>query len=347
VRWERAEDDPQQSLFPGALDGDDVLDRQPGTGQFEGLELMHVRTKKIINEVPRSSRMPFRYTVNVYRGCTHACTYCFARPTHAYLDLNIAEDFDTKIVVKVNAAERLDVELASPKWGGDSIAMGTNTDPYQRVEGKYRLTRSVIEVLGKHANPFSILTKSSLVVRDLDVLTAAAQHTDVRVDLSIGTLDEDVWRRTEPGTPHPRQRIAAVRKLNAAGIPSGVLIAPVLPGLSDRPDQVAAVVEACQEAGADWIAASYLHLRGPLREHFLQWLEAERPDLVASYSEIYQRAYVGATMSKRLSGVVARVNGRNRRKMHDLRTTETAQESPAPVPVQVALPLGPAASRPR
>jgi DNA repair photolyase len=335
VRWHQTDDEVQGTLFPGLLDGDEALDRRPGTGQFEGLELLHVRARRIINEVPASSRMPFRYTINAYRGCSHACVYCFARPTHAYLDLNIADDFDRKIVVKVNAAERLGAELSSPRWHGDPIAMGTNTDPYQRVEGKYRLTRSIIEVLGRHRNPFSILTKSSLVVRDLDVLTDAATRTDVRVDLSIGTLDEDVWRRTEPGTPHPLQRLQAVRRLNEAGIRSGVLIAPVLPGLSDRPEQVRAVVKACQDAGAAWIAASYLHLRGPLREHFMSWLRAEEPGLVESYLDLYGRSYVSSVRSRQLAAVVAEVRPPRRRSA----VPKPPDAAPMPPPQQGELPL--------
>src|SRR5439155_1280621 len=170
---------------------------------------------------------------------------CFARPTHEYLGLNSGEDFERKIVVKINAVERLRAELRSPKWRGDHIAMGTNTDPYQRCEGKYRLTRGIIRELGQAANPFSILTKSTLILRDLDVLVEAARHTEVRTSFSIGTLDDDVWKATEPGTPHPRKRVEAVAKLNEAGVPCGVLVAPVLPGLSDRPDQLEAVVKAC------------------------------------------------------------------------------------------------------
>src|SRR5207237_4152570 len=157
------------------------------------MEFLHVRARRIINEVPAASRMPFRFTINAYRGCSHACRYCFARPTHEYLDMNIGEDFEKRIVVKVNAVDRLRAELASRRWAGDHIAMGTNTDPYQRCEGKYHLTRGIVRELGAAANPFSILTKSTLVVRDLDVLTEAARHTDVRVNFSIGTLDEEVW----------------------------------------------------------------------------------------------------------------------------------------------------------
>ena len=233
LRWELAE--PSGA---GALFDESIFEREPGRGEYRGLEFLHVRTKRIINEVKGQSQLPFRFTINAYRGCSHACTYCFARPTHTYLDLDADHDFDTKIVVKVNAVERLRAELAPKRWASHHIAMGTNTDPYQRCEGKYRLTQGIVETLSAARNPFSILTKSSLVLRDLDLLAEAATRTDVRVNLSIGTLDEAVWRATEPGTPHPRQRVAAVAKLNAAGVPCGVLVAPVLPGISDAADQL-------------------------------------------------------------------------------------------------------------
>ena len=203
---------------------------------------------------------------------------CFARPTHEYLGLDTGRDFDQRIVVKVNAAERLRAELSPARWAGHHIAMGTNTDPYQRAEGKYRLTRSIIEVLGEAANPFSILTKSSLVLRDLDVLVAARERTDVRVNLSIGTLDTDVWRATEPGTPHPRRRLEAVAALNDAGIPCGVLVAPILPGLSDGREQLEAVATACVEAGAVSVSAILLHLRPGVKQHYLETLRASHPE---------------------------------------------------------------------
>ena len=178
--------------------------------------------------------------------------------------------------MKVNAVERLRAELASPRWRGDAIAMGTNTDPYQRAEGKYHLTQGIIGVLAEAANPFSILTKSTLILRDLDLLVAAAARTSVRASLSIGTLDEEVWRLTEPGTPHPRRRVEAVARLNDAGIPCGVLVAPVLPGLSDGDEQLADVVDACVDAGATSITAMYLHLR-PGRARALVRLDGQRP----------------------------------------------------------------------
>ena len=216
---------------------------------------------------------------------------CFARPTHEYLNLNTGEDFDRKIVVKINAVERTRAEVASPKWGGDSIAMGTNTDPYQRCEGKYRLTRGIIEVLSQARNPFSILTKSTLILRDLDLLAEAARRTRVHAAFSVGTLDEKVWKETEPGTPHPRRRLEAVARLNEAGVPTGVLVAPILPGLSDAPEQVAAVAEAAREAGAVSVSPIVLHLRPGVREHYLGWLGEAHPELATLYARLYPRSY--------------------------------------------------------
>jgi DNA repair photolyase len=231
--------------------------------------------------------------------------FCFARPTHEYLGLGTGKDFDSKIVVKVNAVERVRAELASPKWNGDHIAMGTNTDPYQKAEGKYHLTRGIVGVLGEAGNPFSILTKSTLVLRDLDVLTEAATRTSVRMNFSIATLDRDVWRLTEPGTPPPDKRVEAMRRLNDAGIPCGVLVAPILPGLSDGHDQIRAVVDACVGAGAVSISAIPLHLRPGVREHWLGWLAGARPDLVPLYEQRFRgRAYQPKAVVEDLSATV-------------------------------------------
>ena len=217
---------------------------------------------------------------------------CFARPTHTYLDLDADRDFERRIVVKVNAASHLRSELDPRRWRGDLIALGTNTDPYQRAEGKYRLTRGILEVLTEFANPFSILTKSTLVLRDIDLLARAARRTSVRVNFSIGTLDEEVWRATEPGTPHPKRRVRAVEALNAAGIETGVLVAPVLPGLSDGPEQLDAVVQACVEAGAASISTVLLHLRPGVREVYLSRLAETHPHLVPEIRRRYRdRAY--------------------------------------------------------
>ena len=219
----------KRSLF------DTVVERQIGRGAYRGLEFLHVESRTIINRVPHPSALPFEYTINAYRGCSHACTYCFARPSHDYLGLGIGRDFDTKIVVKINAPEILRHETAPQRWAGHPIAMGTNTDPYQAAEGKYKLTRQIVEILAERGNSFSILTKSPLVLRDLDVLTRAAKAAEISVNFSIGTLDTDAWSRSEPGTAHPRKRIDAVRRLNEAGVSSGVLMMPILPGISDHP----------------------------------------------------------------------------------------------------------------
>ncbi len=313
MRWPLADADEsagQVALF----DGDRLLDRHMGTGEFRGMDFLHVNARTIINEVPAASRMPFRHTINVYRGCSHACTYCFARPTHEYLGLNLGEDFERRIVVKINAVELLRAELAGRRWAGDHIAMGTNTDPYQRCEGKYHLTQGVVRVLSDAANPFSILTKSTLILRDLDLLARAARRTEVRANLSIGTLDEEVWRLTEPGTPPPRRRVEAVRRLNEAGVPCGVLIGPVIPAMSDRPEQLAAVVDACVAAGAVSISTIALHLRPGVREHFLGWLKGARPDLVADFERRYTRAYLPAAQQQALTELVADLAGRARRR---------------------------------
>jgi DNA repair photolyase len=276
------------------------------------MEFLHVNARSIINEVPRASRLPFRYTINVYRGCSHACTYCFARPTHEYLGLNIGKDFERRIVVKVNAVERLRAELAARRWAGHHIAMGTNTDPYQRCEGKYHLTQGVVRALAEANNPFSILTKSTLILRDLQLLVEAAGRTSVEVNLSIGTLDERVWRLTEPGTPPPRRRVEVVRRLNEAGVRCGVLVAPVLPGLSDSPDQLEEVVTACVSAGAVSVSAVALHLRPGVRQHYLGWLAQARPDLVEEHRRRYRTAYLPAVEQTALSQLVSEIAGRAR-----------------------------------
>jgi DNA repair photolyase len=282
MRW-RLADDGEPALF-GV---DELLVPELGTGRMAGLEFMHVRAKRLLNHVPTQSRAPANWTINVYRGCSHSCLYCFARPTHEYLGLNLGEDFDRKIVVKINAVEKLRAELADPRWKNEPVAMGTNTDPYQRAEAKYRLTRGVLEVLTERANPFSILTKSPLVTRDVDILLAAAERADVTVNFSIATLDERVWRATEPGSPNPRRRIDAMAELAAAGIRTGALMMPVLPGLSDSPEQLRATVAAINDAGGRLLGIGPLHLRPGVREHFLGWLREADPALHRDYLRRY------------------------------------------------------------
>jgi DNA repair photolyase len=227
--------------------------------------------------------------------------------------MNAGEDFQSKIVVKVNAPQVLRRQLAAKRWKGEPIAMGTNTDPYQRAEGRYRLMPEIIRALTDYRNPFSILTKGTLILRDVGVLQAAAEVTDVSTAFSIGTLDEEVWRNTEPGTPHPRKRVEAVAELNRAGIPCGVLMAPVLPGISDSPRQLRQVVEACIDAGVTHVSPILLHLRPGVREEFMPWLEGAYPDLVPRYEEMYTRAYGPIADRKalgaRVAGIVRALGG--------------------------------------
>jgi DNA repair photolyase len=334
LRWKLADAaDGQGALFAD----DELVERHVGTGEFRGMEFLHVNARRVINRVPATSRMPFQFTINPYRGCSHACTYCFARPTHEYLGLGIGEDFDRRIVIKVNAVERVRAEVNNVRWGGNHIAMGTNTDPYQRCEGKYHLTRGIVQVLGEAGNPFSILTKSTLVLRDLDVLVEAARRTEVRLNMSIGTLDRDIWRLTEPGTPPPDRRVAAVARINDAGIPCGVLLAPVLPGMSDRPEQLSAVVDACIKAGAVSISAVALHLRPGVRDHYLDWLAKARPDLVAEYERRYRgKSYLPANeqrqLSERVKEMVAAASGRYQPPGGMRTAPPSSVEAPGPPP---------------
>ena len=227
---------------------------------------------------------------------------CFARPTHEYLDLNAGRDFDKEIVVKVNVPEVLRVELARPSWKREHVALGTNTDPYQWVEGRYKLMRGIWEAMRDFANPCSILTKSPLVLRDKDLLLQIAERTTVSACLSVPTLDEKAWRATEPHTPHPRARLEAVAELNRIGIPTGILIAPLMPGINDGPGQVERIVELADEAGATSIGGQALFLRGAdASDVFFDWLRAKRPDLVERYERLYRKgAYLPKSTSQEL-----------------------------------------------
>jgi DNA repair photolyase len=249
--------------------------------------------------------MPFRWTVNPYRGCSHACAYCFARPTHTYLDFDAGRDFEREIVVKVNAPERLRAELARPSWKGEHVALGTNTDPYQWVEGRYRLMPGIWEAFRDAANPCSVLTKSPLLLRDLGLMREINERTRFSAALSVPTLDEKAWRATEPHTPNPRARLEAVAELTRAGIETGVLIAPLMPGINDAPEHVGRIVELATEAGASFVSGIALHLRGEVRELFFAWLRDHRPDLIDRYEDLYHRgAYAPVAERQRLTALV-------------------------------------------
>jgi DNA repair photolyase len=232
---------------------------------------------------------------------------CFARPTHTYLDFDAGRDFEREIVVKVNVPEVVRAELARPSWKGEHVALGTNTDPYQWVESRYRLMPGIWEAMRDARNPCSILTKSPLLLRDLDLMKEIAAVTDIHANLSIPTLDAKAWRATEPHTPHPKARLEAVAELNRAGIPTGVLIAPLMPGINDSPEQVEPLLEAAATAGATGIGGIALHLRGEVRQIYFDWLRSYRPDLIPLYEELYARgAYAPAEERRRLAELVRR-----------------------------------------
>lgn len=346
LRWRLADDDGGRPDLLG------TAQEIPGTGELAGLTLFHVRAGRVINRVPAASRMPFRWTINPYRGCTHACAYCFARPTHEYLGLDGGDDFDRRIVVKVNAVERVRAELRARGWTGESIAMGTNTDPYQPVEGRYRLTRGILGELSAAANPFSILTKSPLIERDIDVLTDAVRRARVRTALSVGTLDPAVWRASEPHTASPRRRLRAVERLNAAGVPCGVMLAPVLPELSDSDRQLDELVRAALDAGAVSITPIMLHLRRGVRAHYLERIAATHPAHAAEMDARYSSAYGPRTamrdLAERVREMVARHGGLRRHPQGfaeprfgpSRRGTARTAAPDAPDDRQMSLPIG-------
>jgi DNA repair photolyase len=232
---------------------------------------------------------------------------CFARPTHKYLDFDAGRDFEREIVVKVNAPEVVRAELRRPSWKGEHVAMGTNTDPYQWVESRYKLMPGIWEAFRDARNPCSILTKSPLLLRDVELMKEIAAVTQIHANLSIPTLDAKAWRATEPHTPHPRARLEAVAELNRAGIPTGVLIAPLMPGINDAPEQIEPLLEAAAAAGATGIGGIALHLRGDVRKLFFDWLKAYRPDLLERYERLYARgAYAPPAERRRLAALVRR-----------------------------------------
>ncbi|MFF3987795.1 Rv2578c family radical SAM protein [Streptomyces sp. NPDC001797] len=345
MRWENLTEEADHGRAGTALFGADaVTTRTFDTPEFRGITFHEVRARSIINRVPGASRMPFEWTVNPYRGCSHACVYCFARKTHSYLDLDTGIGFDTQIVVKVNAPELLRRQLGSRRWLGDHIAMGTNVDCYQRAEGRYRLMPGIISALTEHANPFSILTKGTLILRDLDLLRRAADVTDVGISVSVGFVDPELWRTVEPGTPAPERRLDVVRALAGAGIGCGVLMAPVIPFLGDHPAQLRATVRAIAAAGATSVTPLVLHLRPGAREWFMSWLAAHHPHLIRRYERLYaEGAYAPKWYQRRITRQVHELAeeygvGPNRAGAARRIPAAPAEEEPAlPEPTQLTL----------
>lgn len=248
-----------------------------------------VHAKSVLNRVTATSSMPFEWTINPYRGCSHACVYCFARKTHTYLDLDAGPDFDNQLVVKVNADQVLRAELAKPSWRGAHVAMGTNTDPYQRAEGRYQLMPGIISALADSGTPFSILTKGTLLGRDIPLLKKASEQVDIGMGISLALTDAALAKRLEPGTPTPRARLQLIGRLREAGLPCGVMAMPILPWLTDSDEALDSLFASLSAAGATGVTAGPLHLRPGAREWFMTWLAKEHPHLVGRYRRLYGR----------------------------------------------------------
>jgi DNA repair photolyase len=301
MRWDeqRVENDLR---LPGV--GDGTVVRTFDAPEAMGINFHEVRARSALNHVS-GSRYGFNWTVNPFRGCTHACKYCFARRTHNYLDFGPGKDFEREIVVKVNVPELLRAELRRPSWRRELVALGTNTDPYQWVESRYRMMPEILEALEAAETPVSVLTKSPLVLRDVEIYERMAKKLPISVNLSIPTLDEEAWRATEPHTPSPAARLDAVAELRARGIDSGVLIAPLMPGINDDPDQVRPLVEQAKAAGATFLGSVALHLRGEVKDVFFAWLAEKRPDLLPKYEALYKgRAYMPPEQRKHATRAV-------------------------------------------
>ncbi|WP_083266497.1 Rv2578c family radical SAM protein [Arthrobacter sp. U41] len=288
------------------------LVRSVTTPEFAGVTFHEVTAKSVLNKVAAGSRMPFEWTINPYRGCSHACVYCFARKSHTYLDFDAGLDFDSQVVVKINAAEVLRRELARPSWGRQHVALGTNTDPYQRAEGRYQLMPGIIGALADSGTPLSILTKGTLLARDIPLLKHAAAQVPVGVGISLAMTDERLSEAVEPGTPGPRARLKLITRLREAGLPCGVMAMPILPWLSDSDEALDSLFGSLAAAGATGVTAGALYLKPGTREWFMQWIAREHPQLAGRYRRLYGTgSYASKEYRAWLSGRIRYFKGRH------------------------------------
>ncbi|KUM41041.1 Rv2578c family radical SAM protein [Arthrobacter sp. EpRS71] len=279
------------------------LVRSISTPEFSGVTFHEVTAKSVLNKVPSGSAMPFEWTVNPYRGCSHACVYCFARKSHTYLEFDAGRDFDSQVVVKINAAEVLRKELAKPSWERPQVALGTNTDPYQRAEGRYALMPGIIRALADSGTPFSILTKGTLLARDIPLLKHAAAQVPVDLGISLAMTNQDLAELIEPGTPSPKARLKLIARLRAAGLGCGVMAMPILPWLTDSDEALDSLFTELTKAGATGVTAGALYLKPGTREWYMQWLAAQHPELVGKYRRLYgQGSYASKEYRTWLTG---------------------------------------------
>ncbi|SDQ13576.1 DNA repair photolyase [Leucobacter chromiiresistens] len=295
---------PEDGVLPG-LDAAQVA-AVPGhlrtvrSPEYAGMAFHEVLAKSALNRVHGDSSMPFSWTINPYRGCSHACVYCFARGSHRYLEFDTGKDFDAQIVVKVNVAEVLGRELARPGWARECVALGTNTDPYQRAEGRYRLMPGIITALARSGTPMSILTKGTLLRRDLPLLAEAGERVPVELAMSIAVGDPELQQSIEPGTPTTRARLDTIAAARDAGLAADVFLMPVLPGLTDGPDQLDRLLRDIRDAGARSVVYGALHLRSHVKPWFLAWLEREHPELLPRYRSLFPGASSRAPQAYRM-----------------------------------------------
>ncbi|MDJ0395503.1 Rv2578c family radical SAM protein [Rhodococcus sp. G-MC3] len=310
------------------------LVRSVQTPEFEGITFHEVLCKSALNKISGDASLPFTWTINPTRGCSHGCRYCFARPTHEYLDLNSGNDFDSQIVVKTNIGAVLRKELARRSWKREPVALGTNTDPYQRAEGRYRLMPSIIRALAESGTPFSILTKGTLLRRDLPLLTLAARQVDIHISVSLAIHDADLQKQIEPGTPSPRARLDLIRAVRDAGLPCSVMVAPVIPFLTDGARQLDGLFEALADAGATSVTAMPMHLRSSTKDWFMSWLSENHPALVRRYRTLYgQGAYVTPEYKRWLRGRIDPLLDRHGFGVDDTRSMpENVPAEPAAAP---------------
>jgi DNA repair photolyase len=308
--------------FPVVMDGAIILDAVS----------VQYREEPCRTALNRVTGMPFPWSLNPYMGCVHRCTFCYVRAFERRADRPSDDRYGQTIRVKVNVAAVLARELARPSWKGELVAIGAATDPYQPAEGRYRLTRGCLEALARARNPLSLVTRGPMIVRDVDVLSEASRRAAVDVNFSIPTLDPDIWRKTEPGTAPPRQRLRALRTLVDAGVKAGVGMAPLLPGLSDRPELLADVVRAAREAGATHVWCNLLYLQPGTREHFLEHLARDWPEERERYQRLYPRAYLDPRDAEPIRAEVARL-----RERYGIADRRREPLTPAPDPQQLSL----------
>ncbi|MFD6198023.1 Rv2578c family radical SAM protein [Mycobacteriaceae bacterium NPDC060252] len=328
MRWDGQTLDADDGSLPG-LERIGLV-RSVRTPEFEGITFHEVLCKSALNKVPAVSMLPFRFTVNAFRGCAHACRYCFARPTHEYLEFDSGADFDNQIVVKTNLVPVLRKELGRKSWNRETVALGTNTDPYQRAEGRYQLMPGVIAALADSGTPISILTKGTLLRRDLPLLAEAAQHVPVSLGISLAIGDEALHREVEAGVPSPQARLSLITTAREAGFEPQVMVAPVLPFLTDTVEHLDDLLGRIAEAGAAGVTVFPLHLRGTTRGWFMSWVSQSHPELVGRYRELYRKgAYVPAEyrawLRERVGPLVSKYGLASRREETPSRPTKLAR----------------------